>query len=43
MNTREEILENIEEIISELGLDRKYPIGAKVARMLQAYRGTGTR
>jgi len=34
--------EKIEEIIEKLGLDRNYPIGFKMSRMLQAYRGTGT-
>lgn len=35
--------ENIEQIIGELGLDRDYPIGAKIIQMIGAYRGTHTR
>jgi len=35
--------DNIEQIIGELGLDRNYPIGAKIRQMVGAYRGTRTR
>ena len=34
--------ENIEGIIEKLGLDRKYPIGMKLANLKQAYKGTLT-
>lgn len=34
--------ENIEEIITKLGLDKNYPIGSKILNMISTYKGYGT-